>query len=283
MRLITPDGASLALFELGTGHAAPAVLFAHATGFHGRCWQPVADALDHASAALDFRGFGDSTPPSHWDVDWRGYGLDALVAARERVAVGGAPVIGVGHSMGGAALLMAALDEPALFAGLVLFEPIVMPPLGSDRPAVPSNALADGARRRRSSLASFDAAIANFGSKPPMNTFTAAALEAYVRFGLAAGDDGQVHLKCTPEHEARTYETGGAHGTFERLGDLRVPARYVSGRVEAGQPSAVTELLAERTPGAAYHRIDHVGHFGPMEDPGALADEITRFAAGLGA
>jgi pimeloyl-ACP methyl ester carboxylesterase len=283
MRLTTPDGASLALFDLGTGDATRAVLFAHATGFHGRCWQPVADALGLPSAALDFRGFGDSTPPPGWAVDWRGYGVDAVVAARERVAVTGAPLIGVGHSMGGAALLMAALDDPSLFAGLVLFEPIVMPPATAAGPALPSNPLADGARRRRSAFASFDAAIANFGSKPPMNAFTPAALEAYVRFGLAAADDGQVHLKCTPEHEARTYETGGAHDTFERLGDLRVRARYLSGRVEARQPSAVTELLARRTPGADYQRMDHVGHFGPMEDPAAIAAEVARFAAGLDA
>lgn len=283
MRLTTSDGATIAVFGLRPADAAPAVLFAHATGFHGRCWQPVADALAHSSTALDFRGFGDSTPPASWTVDWRGYGEDALTAAREQARTSGAPVVGVGHSMGGAALLMAALDEPALFAGLVLFEPIVMPPAGTSAPAVPSNSLADGARRRRSTFASFDAAIVNFGSKPPMNAFTPAALEAYVRFGLAAGEDGQVHLKCTPEHEARTYETGGAHGTFERLGDLRVPARYLSGRVEPGQPSAVTELLARRTPGADYHRIDHVGHFGPMEDPHAIAAEVARFAAGLDA
>jgi pimeloyl-ACP methyl ester carboxylesterase len=282
MRLTTPDGAQLAVFHLGSGSASPALLLAHATGFHGHCWQPVADELAHASAAFDFRGFGDSAPPPDWAVDWHGYGVDALVAGRELVRERGGPVIGVGHSMGGAALLMAALDEPALFAGLVLFEPIVMPPVGEAAPS-PANHLADGARRRRSTFASFEAAIANFGSKPPMNTFTPAALEAYVRFGLAPGADGHVHLKCTPEHEARTYEMGGAHRTFERLGDLRVPARYLSGRVEVGQPSAFTELLAERTPGAAYHRLDHVGHFGPMEDPATIAAEVERFAAGLGA
>jgi pimeloyl-ACP methyl ester carboxylesterase len=283
MRLTTPDGASLAVFDLRAGAVAPTVLFAHATGFHGHCWQPVADALGRPSAALDFRGFGDSAPPPDWTVDWRGYGIDALAAARDRADAAGAPLIGVGHSMGGAALLMAALDDPSLFAGLVLFEPIVMPPPSDDGPTMPSNALADGARRRRSTFASFDAAIANFGSKPPMNAFTAGSLQAYVHFGLAPGADGQVHLKCTPEHEARTYETGGAHGTFARLGDLRVPARYVSGRVEAGAPSAVTELLARRTPGADYRRIDHVGHFGPMEDPAAIAAEVDRFAAGLDA
>jgi pimeloyl-ACP methyl ester carboxylesterase len=281
MRLITPDGASIATFRLGATDATPAVLFAHATGFHGRCWQPVADALGRPSTALDFRGFGDSTPPPDWAVDWHGYGIDALVAARDLVATTGAPVVGVGHSMGGAALLMAGLDAPELFAGLVLFEPIVVPTAAEPAPGVPSNFLAEGARRRRSAFASFDAALANFGSKPPMDAFTPAALEAYVRFGLAPGDDGQVHLKCAPEHEARTYEMGGAHATFDRLGEVRVPTRYLSGRVEPGQPSSFTEPLAERTPGAVYERLDHVGHFGPMEDPAGLAAAVARFAAGL--
>jgi pimeloyl-ACP methyl ester carboxylesterase len=283
MRLTTPDGATLAVFELRAGGDGPIVLFAHATGFHGHCWQPVADELAHASVALDFRGFGDSTPPAGWVVDWHGYGVDASVVGRELVREHGHPVVAVGHSMGGAALLMAALDQPEVFAGLILFEPVVMPPAGPDAPSAPSNFLAEGARRRRSAFASFDAAIANFGSKPPMNAFTGAALEAYVRHGLTPGDDGQVHLKCAPEHEARTYETGGVHRTFERLGDVRVPCRYLSGRVEPDQPSAITETLAERTPGASYHRLDHVGHFGPMEDPAAVASEVERFVAGLGA
>lgn len=283
MRVTTPDGASLAVHRLHDGDTTPAVLFAHATGFHGRCWQPVADELGRHSTAPDFRGFGDSTPPAGWTVDWYGYGADAVAAADRLVDATGGPVVGVGHSMGGAALTMAALDEPALFAGLVLFEPIVMPPVPPRQSPVPTNHLAEGARRRRAAFASYAVARTNFGSKPPMDAFTAASLEAYVRFGLAPGDDGQVHLKCTPEHEARTYETGGAHDTFDRLGQLRVPVRYLSGRVEPGQPSAVTELLAARTPGAAYHRLEHVGHFGPMEDPAALAAEIARFIDGIAA
>jgi pimeloyl-ACP methyl ester carboxylesterase len=277
MRLTTPDGASLATYDLGR-IGSPTVLFAHATGFHGRCWQPVADAVQTRSVAVDFRGFGDSEPPADWDVDWNGYGVDALTVARALDDDGSGPLIGVGHSMGGAALLMAALDAPELFAGLVLFEPIVMPPAPTMNP---SNYLAEGARRRRPVFDSYDAALANFGAKPPMNAFTPAALEAYVRFGLRETDDGRVQLKCTPEHEARTYEMGGAHRTFARLGEVRTPTRYLSGRVEAGQPSSFTELLAETTPGADYRCLDDVDHFGPMEDPAGLAAEIERFARGL--
>ena len=255
------------------------MLFAHANGFHGRCYQPVAAELAHASFALDFREFGDSTAPAGWEVDWNGYGTDALAVAGELAGQLG-PLLGVGHSMGGGALIMAALDDPSLFAGLLLFEPIVVPPV-EGRPARAGNPLAEGARRRRPTFDSYEAAIANFSSKPPLNTFRADALDAYVRFGMREDDDGRVHLKCTPEHEARTFETGGNHATFERLGELRVPTRYLAGRVEPDAPSGFTEVLARATPGATFDHLDRLSHFGPMEDPSAFAAEIESFATAL--
>ena len=52
----TPDGIDVAVHDLGgTG---PVLLFAHATGFHGRVWQPLADRLGDMfhCIAIDFRG-----------------------------------------------------------------------------------------------------------------------------------------------------------------------------------------------------------------------------------
>jgi pimeloyl-ACP methyl ester carboxylesterase len=274
------DDTPIAVLELGgAGHDAT-LLFSHATGFHGKVFQPMADLLVDAfhCVALDHRGHGDT--PSPGPVDWTIYGDDTLTVARA-VSGGdpGAPLYGFGHSMGGAALLMAALDDPSLFAGLVLFEPIVPQPGRIPGRAGNENPLSAGARRRRASFPSFAAAIENFSSKPPLDVFTPEALRAYVEHGFLLGEDGQVHIKCTPEHEARTYELGGQHDTWERLVDVRTPVAVVSGRREELQPSGFAELIADRLPDAELVRLPELGHFGPMEDPARLATIVRDFVA----
>ncbi len=259
------------------GGSGTTILYAHATGFHARCWQPIADRLvEHHNIAYDARGHGDTPSDPEWPADWETHGVDAATVATTLQHDG--PVLGVGHSMGGAALLMAAIAAPQLFRGLIVYEPIVMPPqLESDGST--SNFLAIGARKRRSSFASYDEAIANYSSKPPLDVFDPACMHAYVHGGFAPGDDGRVHLKCRPEHEARTYEAGGNHRTWERLGELQVPVWVLCGLPQPMQPSSRTAALAEQIPGARYIELDHLGHFGPMQSPVEIAAIIASFPA----
>ena len=113
------DGVSVVLHDLG-GDGDP-LLISHATGFHGRAYQPVAEALHDVfhSVAPDYRGHGDTPQPVSVPTDWERYGDDAVAAARTLPA----PCVGFGHSMGGACLLMAAHREPQRFRGLVIYEP----------------------------------------------------------------------------------------------------------------------------------------------------------------
>jgi pimeloyl-ACP methyl ester carboxylesterase len=62
----------------------PAVMLSHATGFHGRCFDPVVESLqtDYACTSFDYRGYGDSLLDKDWAVDWQGYCDDALTVAR---------------------------------------------------------------------------------------------------------------------------------------------------------------------------------------------------------
>jgi pimeloyl-ACP methyl ester carboxylesterase len=275
------DGVTIAMHDFG-GTGSP-VLLSHATGFHGHCWEPVAHALiaRHHVVALDHRGYGDAETVDPTTMTWDQYGLDALAAARHLYSQHNEPIIGVGHSMGGASLLMAAHHEPHLFKALFVFEPIVFPPADPDAGERPGSPLPAGARKRRSRFPSFEAAIENFAAKPPMASFNAEAREAYVRHGFKPTVDGDIELKCLPEHEARTYETGGTSGAWDSLPDLATPVWVLSGALAPFQPSTFAITVAERIPASTYVRWDEVGHFGPLEKPELIVQYVTSVIATL--
>lgn len=275
------DGVIIALHDFG-GNGSP-VLLSHATGFHAHCWEPFAADLSsrHHVMGFDHRGYGDAETVDPSTIEWRQYGNDALAAARALSAQhNGAPIVGVGHSMGGASLLMASLIEPSLFSHLFVFEPIVFPPPDPAAAERPPNPLAGGARKRKSVFASYDAALENFTSKPPMTSFHPQAREAYVRHGFKQLSDGTVELKCLPEHEARTYETGGTHGTWDDLTNVSVPTWVIAGAPAPFQPSAIAASIAERIPSATYVQYDNMGHFGPLEHPHAIATLVETTLTG---
>lgn len=272
MPVDSSDGVRVALHDLaGQDAGLPVLLISHATGFHGRCYLPLADALADRfhSVALDYRGHGDTAQPAHVAVDWSRYADDveavALTLAR--------PLVAFGHSMGGACLLMAAHRRPDLFSRLVIFEPIVFNPsllVPDDGPPE----LAVSARRRRTTFASIDAAITNFASKPPLGWFTPESLDAYVRHGFRTGEDGNVHLKCDPELEAATFEASTRQVTWELLPDITVPVLVVCGVLERDSPAVHGQSVAGRLPHGTYLQLDELDHFGPMTHPRMVADLV---------
>jgi pimeloyl-ACP methyl ester carboxylesterase len=279
MIIASTDGVEIAVHDLG-GTGRP-LLISHATGFHGRCYEPIADALADRfhSTAFDYRGHGD-TPRPDGPIDWQRYGDDA-----EAMAIwmyeqhGGTPIDAFGHSMGGACLLMAAHRQPSLFGRLVLFEPIVFPPEGIRPPGDPGEAgesmMVAAARRRRATFGSYAAAIENYSSKPPLNAFTPHALQAYVQYGFTPDDEG-VHLKCRPDTEAETFLTGGAHDTWEHLPSIMTEVVVVAGRVDDMQPSKIAEPIADRLPNGRYLHLPELDHFGPMARPLLVADLLAQ-------
>lgn len=269
------DGIALAVHEHG-GAGRPTLL-CHATGFHGAVWEPLSAALSDGFErwAVDFRGHGASVLPPDHPVPWDAVAGDVLAVVDE-LGLPAGEVLGVGHSMGGAALLLAEQARPGLFAGLWLYEPIAPPP-GAIPASEGRNRLADGARRRRPSFASHAEALANFASKPPLSVARADALHAYVHHGLMLGEDGAVHLACRPADEARFYEGGGAHGAFDHLGEVACPVVIACGGELFG-PAMFAPHLAEGLPQGTLEVHPHLTHFGPLEAPTELAASIRELA-----
>jgi pimeloyl-ACP methyl ester carboxylesterase len=276
--VVAPDGIALAVHEHG-GSGRPTLL-CHATGFHGAVWEPLSAALGDGFErwAPDFRGHGASVLPPEHPVPWDAVAGDVL-AVVDDLGLPVGEVLGVGHSMGGAALLLAEQARPGLFAALWLYEPIA-PPAGAIPASEGGSTLADGARRRRPSFASHAEAVANFASKPPLNVARADALHAYVRHGLVAGEDGAVHLACRPADEARFYDGGGAHDAFARLGEVACPV-VIACSGEPFGPAMFAPHIADGLPDGALEVHPHLTHFGPLEAPAELAASVRSLAARL--
>jgi pimeloyl-ACP methyl ester carboxylesterase len=267
-------GVRVAVHELG-GTGRP-ILFAHATGFCGPVWQPVARQLgDHRNVALDLRAHGRSSRPDDGDLHWRGAAEDLLAVVD---AIGLDDSIGVGHSMGGAALLLAEQARPGTFEALWLYEPIVITP--SMREALAGeNSLAVSAARRRRRFPSARAAFENYASKPPLDVLRPDALEAYVEGGFETLEDGSVTLRCAPEDESETFRMGPTHDAAEHLGEVTCTVTVVKGRVEPG-PAMFADAVADGLPHGRLVQMPSLGHFGPMEDPDAIAASIRASADG---
>ena len=275
-----PDGVATTIHDFGGD--GPVLLFAHATGMHGWVWKPVIDRLlDRAHCvAVDLRGHGDSVLPPGADLAWHCFGADVLAAVR---ALGGGEAIGVGHSLGGAALLMAELEAPGSFQRMLLYEPAVHTDMGDGGWELLSgmrDAVVEITRRRRATFPSRADALANYVSKPPMAQFEAAALDAYVSHGFAErigdGEHG-VALKCAPEIEARIYAASLRHDTGRRLDEITCPVTLVTGTESDALQRLTIQALAAQF-GTAPLVLRGVDHFGPMQQPTRFADVVARYA-----
>lgn len=274
MQVTSTDGVRLALHDLGgTG---PTVLIAHATGFCGGAYGPLAARLapHHRVWALDFRAHGQSTCPDDGAMSWHGMANDVAATID---AIGGGPVLAYGHSMGGAALMAAELSAPGTLRAAVLFEPIIIPAAWGEGPG--TNTLADGARRRRATFGSRVEALERYASRPPLGTFRADALHAYVTHGFGDDPAGTVTLRCSPEHEAQVFEAPGKP-QIDQMAAVETPTLVVRGdRDGEFGPAGLARLTAAALPNCELRHHHHLSHFGPFQDPDTLADEALEFFA----
>ena len=266
----SPDGSQLAGYELGG--SGDVLLIAHATGLCGAMYQLLADELidRFRVVAFDFRGHGDSNGSIDLDYSWERMAEDVAAVTGH---IGTGPIHGFGHSMGGAALLLAERNAPSTFTSMFLFEPIVFPDSFSKEG---QNVMGIAARRRRVEFDSRPVVLYRYASRPPFNNVHAGFLAAYIDNGFAEQPDGRVRLKCLPEVEAQIFENG-RQVELSAIQHLTVPIAVAVGHDEPGpNPSRLGPPLAEALALGSLIRYDHIGHFGPLQDPWTVARDFAR-------
>ncbi|MGY6537010.1 MAG: alpha/beta fold hydrolase [Pararhodobacter sp.] len=270
----------IAVHEWGRAHRGPlpSILLVHATGFHGRCWDRIVTDLGARHVvAIDQRGHGASGMAAF--EDWRAMGNDLAAAARY---LGLSGAYGVGHSMGGAALLLAAQAAPECLAALTLIDPVILPPdiyaRGVNPMAAPPGAENPIMRRFDDFKGPADMQ-ARLADRLPYRLFDPAVLADYCRHGLLAGPGtGRWRLACRPVNEASVYETALCHDPHLALPDIRQPVT-VARAMQPETPdhfrsflySPTDPALARQLPAGRDWLLEQFTHFLPMQDPGFCA------------
>lgn len=144
-RLERPDGSSLAftLFTASDNEDAPLLIFIPGWLCTAESWEATAERLSgqYRTVTVDLAGFGHSTPGGRTDWSFGHFGRDivALIAAIEATSA-----VLVGHSMGGAIAVEAAIAAPKRVAHVVAVDSLIHPafydatPEGGIEPVVAS-------------------------------------------------------------------------------------------------------------------------------------------------
>ncbi|MFM7349282.1 MAG: alpha/beta hydrolase [Erythrobacter sp.] len=278
-RFFPVEGTELAAHHWAGPDGAVPLIFAHATGFHGRVWDAIVERLPaHPAWALDLRGHG-LTHGGPID-DWRVMARD-VASVLDQAGVTGA--VGIGHSMGAHTLLQVAADHPEAFARLVLFDPVILAPefYAPGTPLYTADNPHPAIRRKRD-FASAEAMIERFASRDPYDLFDPKVFEDYCRHGLVPASSGEgLDLACAPEVEASVYASSRSNGAIlEAARRVTIPVLVVRAQhttLNDFKSSPTWPELANILPqGTDLYRQD-MTHFHPFQDPADAARIIGEF------
>lgn len=283
-RQLHVNGIEIAIFEWGQPQAGqPAILFTHANGFHARVWDQVITNLPgYHCFALDLRGHGRSSqvaPPD--DKDWRVFAED-VVAVGQQLGLGGA--VGVGHSLGGHTVTLAAALQPELFGHLLLIDPVIFP----RENYIGAVEIGQFAARRRNQWQSADEMFERFKDRPPFNLWKSEVLRDYVDYALLPNPSGDGFvLACAPEFEAAIYNLSTASNIYPEIATIQAPVTIL----RAAEPisdgsfdfsaSPTAPDLAQQFPDATDVALSDYTHFIPMQAPELIAQYIRAIATNL--
>ena len=260
------------IHTLDWGGSGDPIVVLHATGFLGRIYAPIASALTSIGHvySYDQRGHGDSGPSPDGEYNWQRT-MDDL--AGFIVAMGFGSVRAFGHSAGATAIGSLAAQRPDLISRAVLAEPVVF-----ESPTAPEmewrNPFIERTLKRRRIFESVDAMFQNFDRKPPYDTWRKDMLRDYCEYGSRASADGRRELKCTPEIEARYYQTSRDFDGLGRILSAEVPLLILFGEMADSLAASLSGSIAAKLRKGRVVTVAGTGHFMPMEKP----DDVARMA-----
>ncbi|GMF41987.1 unnamed protein product [Phytophthora fragariaefolia] len=285
--------------------AKPTLLFAHATGFCRQVWDPVIRRLklspqlqdavdkyvtydqpyhgsnrDESAPAQLYHKNGDPKSPraKHPMNDWPQISADAAWEQVQNLQSAGGehgPLIGIGHSMGAAALWATEAKHPGTFDQLILFEPIYGEVDASyDKKA---DFLVSITLARESKWPSMAAAASHFENWKNFSAWDREMLAHWIK-GAVVFDEAQqaAVLACSPLIEASVYSGSRLCLTARELAAPRCPVSFHSGERTKLFDRDVFDSFASQRPTVYTNHppLPNTSHLMVFEDPDASASAI---------
>jgi pimeloyl-ACP methyl ester carboxylesterase len=211
--------------------------------------------------------------------DWEDMADDLSQALRAR---GLENVVGVGHSMGGVATLIASAKNPGLFRAVVMLDPVLF--TGTRTLVVQALSLlglmsrvppASLARRRREHWNSREEAAMSYRKKALFQHFDAECFQDYIAHGLTEAPGGGFRLTIPTAWEARIFETS-PHGVWRRMRSVTVPTLVLRGADSDTLTPAALEHVRRTLPGVRTEEVPGT-HLFPLERPEECGRRILTF------
>ncbi|MBL4867988.1 MAG: alpha/beta hydrolase [Pseudomonadales bacterium] len=202
--------------------------FLHGVAFSGQVYWPLLKLLsaDYGLFTQDFQGHGESDIGGEF-FGWRG-AMDQVqtVMESQQVSDQNKPVFALGHSYGASLSLIMAAENPHLFSGLVLLDPMIFPQEMLDMFSSvddENNPMTSRIVDRISGWSSREDAKAFFSSKKAFCDWREDALECLLDFTLFEDpDSGAVSLLCPPKLETQ-FVTSPPATIWNAIDTVKVP------------------------------------------------------------
>lgn len=263
------------------GGNGPVINLAIANGFPPQTYHPLVDPLTahYRVVCLLPRPLWGEPPPTRL-INWRDLiATDLVDGLREHNLQ---DVILMGHSFGGVASMIAALESPRVRA-LILLDPTIFPDtfnwmmrfsqMVSDGRL--GNPMVERAEKRRDRFESKDAAFARFQNKGPFADWHTDALRGYADSMIPTGD-GEVTLAWSKAWESYIFRSFYV-GSWKHVPQLRgrVPVLVIRGEKSRTFMPPAGRRFRQLLPEATYAEIPDHGHLFPQSAPDATRTLIT--------
>lgn len=229
----------------------PTFVLCHGAGGNEHSFDALLDALAGRRcfiAALPGR-CGVPGPPLTTVAQMADYVLEA-----SRGADVGDELVLVGHSLGGAVALEAALRQDARVVGLVLMATGAKLRVHPQILEIMQRAVEDGATAELGTMA-----------------WRGATDAGLIEESVAAG------RRTPPEAALADWRAANAFDRMARLGQVAVPTLVLAGAEDALTPQKYARFLADGIAGARLELLDDAGHMFPLERAADVAEQLRAF------